>query len=361
MSNNSKITKVYTKFEPNRIHFTDLEENKRSKGQKIAYVRYNDKNKGDQTLLLQTPQILLDTYGLPKKGDYYTDEKQRSFIKVPLDQEIPDIKIFHDKLTELDDILDSDEMRIQIFGSLKKSKGWKYQTIIREPVAQTIEENSDSDSENDDATKETETANTYPRPSYMKAKFNLNFDTGDITTKMFKLVDGQREKVNVTTLESVEQLVTFRSTVRLVLMPNKLWAMKAYDGKKYGMTFKIMHLEVVPVERTSLKQYFDNDAFVDSDDEDSEEATTNATATATTNANATATTTVKSTLNNDDSDEDNVPTLKTSALDLGNDSDESDNSDSDSDESEEEVVEVKPTKKTAPKGSKKKKVVNATT
>jgi len=116
----------------------------------------------------------------------------------------------------------------------------------------------------------------------MKAKFNLDWDTGNIETKMFKLVDGKREKVKVTTLESVEQLVTYRSNIRLVLMPNKLWAMKAYDGKKYGVSFKIMHLEVEPVERTSLKQYFENDAFVDSEDDDNDESEDGTTTTTTT-------------------------------------------------------------------------------
>ena len=59
------------------------------------------------------------------------------------------------------------------------------------------------------------------------------------------------------------------STVRMVLMPNKLWALKTFDGKKYGLSFKIMHLEVEPVQRRSLKEYFENDAFVDSDEEGS--------------------------------------------------------------------------------------------
>ena len=33
----------------------------------------------------QSPHIELNTYGIPKKGDYYPDEKQRAFLKCPLD------------------------------------------------------------------------------------------------------------------------------------------------------------------------------------------------------------------------------------------------------------------------------------
>ena len=305
MSKNT-MTKKYTKFEPKRIHFTDLEENKRSKGQKIAYVRYNDQKRGDQTLFLQTPQIHLNTYGIPKAGDYYSEDKQRSFIKVPLNTEEEDTKLFYDKLSELDKYLDSDEMRIKIFGSLKKAKGYKYQSIVRQVAAQTIEENSDSDSE-DDSKAQDKQKTSYPRPPYFKAKMNLNWETSEITTKMFKLVDGKRVKSPVKTLGDVEQLVTFMSTIRMVLMPNKLWALKTFDGKKYGLSFKIMHLEVEPVQRRSLKEYFENDAFVDSDEEGSADD-----------------------VNDDDNDD--TPVLNTSALDNGNDDDDDDDSDSDEEE-----------------------------
>jgi hypothetical protein len=337
MSKNT-MTKKYTKFEPNRIHFTDLEENKRSKGQKIAYVRYNDKKKGDTTLFLQTPKIHLNTYGIPKAGDYYSDNKQRSFIKVPLNTEEAETKLFYDKLSELDKYLDSDEMRIKIFGSLKKSKGYKYNPIVRQVAAQTIEENSDSDSDDDGKTQQIKKT-TYPRPPYFKAKMNLDWDSGNITTKMFKLVDGERVKSPVKTLENVEELVTFMSTIRMVLMPNKLWALKTFDGKKYGLSFKIMHLEVEPVQRRSLKEYFENDAFVDSDDDSGEDTNDDT-------ANTTTSTT---------------PVLNTSALDNGNDNEESDDSDeeeenSDSSESEEEPVVAK---KVSAKRGRKKKTLNA--
>ena len=111
------------------------------------------------------------------------------------------------------------------------------------------------------------------------------------------------------------------------------------DGKKYGLSFKIMHLEVEPVQRRSLKEYFENDAFVDSDDDSGEDTNDDT-------ANTTTSTT---------------PVLNTSALDNGNDNEESDDSDeeeenSDSSESEEEPVVAK---KVSAKRGRKKKTLNA--
>ena len=335
---NNKITKKYSQFVPSRIQFTDLEENSRSKGQKISYVRYNDEKKGEQTLLLQSPHIELNTYGIPKKGDYYPDEKQRAFLKCPLDLDGDETKTFYEKLVELDKLLDSDEMRGQIFGSVKKSKGYKYQPIVRQSAQQTIDENSDSDGEGE-GDKSAQTKTSYPRPPYFKAKFNLDYETGNIKTKMYKSENGTRTKFNVTDLESVETLVTYRSKVRMVVMPNKLWALKTFDGKKYGLSFKIMHMEVEPVQRSTLKEYFENDAFIDSEDDEDED--------------------------DDVQESKEAPALKTSALDDGDDEDESllgddsdkDDDDDDSDSDSESEVQAKPPPKK--KGGRKKSSKNA--
>jgi len=320
------MTIKFNKFSPEKVHFTDLEENKRSKGQKIAYVRY-----GESTPFLQTPKIQLSTYGIPRPGEYYKEDSQRAFIKVPLDVSFSDdVKLFHEKLVQLDKLLDSDAMREKIFGSKKAAKGWKYQPIVREAMVQTLA-NSDSDSEDESGESKPEQF----RPPYFKAKLKTKYETGEVETKVFKKVDGKRIKEKLRTLPELEKLVTYRSTIRLVLMPNKLWALKNYDGKRYGLALKIMHLEVEPITRSSLKDYCEGDAFLDSDDEEGQQAQA---------------------LDDDEEDDvvddesTNSSVLKTSALD-GDDSDESD-SDSDSDSEEEKVVKKKATKKTSKKKSK---------
>ena len=256
------MTIKFNKFTPSMVNFTDLEENKRSKGQKIAYVRY-----GDKQPFLQTPEIQLETYGIPRAGEYYKEDSQRSFIKVPLNEEFStDVKTFKQKLEELDTIMDSDSMREKIFGSKKSAKGWVYQPLVRESMQQTIED-SDSDSDGED-TKASTSAQF--RPPYFKAKLKTNYESGAVETVVYKKENGDRLKQKVKTLTELESLVTYRSTIRLVVMPNKLWAMKNMQGKKYGLALKITHLEVEPITRSSMKEYVEGDAFLDSDDEGNE-------------------------------------------------------------------------------------------
>jgi len=253
-----KITKKYCDVDVNRMTFTDLEENSRTKGQKIAYVRYNDSQKGESTLIMQTPWITLDTYGIPRTGEYYKDENSRSFIKVPLDCNDDSIKVLYDKMTELDKLLIDDDKKTALFGSAKMAKQYDYQPIIRTPVVEDTLD--DSDESGDEKPK-------YARPPYMKTKFHIDWESGDMKTKLYKRVDSQREEINVRSLVDVEKLVTFKSKVRLILMPNKLWALKTYNGKKYGLSWKVMQIEVEPVQMSSMKNVFESDAFLDSDDE----------------------------------------------------------------------------------------------
>ena len=75
----------YNKQDLTRVSLTDLEDNDRIPSQKIAYVRYNDPKKGEAQWDIQSPEILLDNYGIPDKvGQFYQTNKQRAFLKVPL-------------------------------------------------------------------------------------------------------------------------------------------------------------------------------------------------------------------------------------------------------------------------------------
>jgi len=328
----------FKNFEPSKLSVTDLEENQRSKGQKISYVRY-----GDTQPLIRSPEIQLTTYGIPREGEYYKDDASRSFLKVPLDvndeNHGEDITVFHGKLTELDKLMDSDSMREHIFGSKKAAKGWVYQPLVREAMQQSID-NSDSDSEDD--TKQV----AQFRPPYIKVKLRTNYDSGKIETTVFKKDTTGRNKVKVSTLQELERLVTYRSTVRMVIMPNKLWAMKnSMQGKRYGLSLKMTHLEVEPVVRSSLKDVYEGDVFGDSENDDDDDDSK-----------------VDGTISDDD-DDDSVQSAKlnTKSLDAGLDSDDSDDSDSDSDSEEEKVVaKKKKSSKKSSKNTKKKSSKSAT-
>merc|ERR1711871_1256485 len=316
----SKMIINFNKFQPSKVSVTDLEENKRSKGQKISYVRY-----GDNQPFIKSPEIQLTTYGIPRAGEYYKEDSQRSFLKVPLDVNDEtygkDISVYHSKLSELDKLMDSDKMREHIFGSKKAAKGWVYQPLVREAMQQTLD-NSDSDSEDD-----SKPTTAQFRPPYIKVKLKTNYETGNIETSVFKKTEAGRQRAKVTTLADLEKLVTYRSVIRMVVMPNKLWAMKNMQGKRYGLALKMTHLEVEPVTRSTLKDVYEGDVFGDSDDEGAETAQR-----------------VEGTLSDDDDDDDmdsvQSSKLNTKSLDDGVDSDDSDDSDEDSDSDSEEEKKV---------------------
>jgi hypothetical protein len=97
--NSKQFTLNYTEVDPSRISFTELKENDRSKGQKIAYPRYNHPKLGaNSDLIIQLPWIKITQGGIPRIDKYHEDDSKRGYIKLPLDQSIPEIKEFSDKI-----------------------------------------------------------------------------------------------------------------------------------------------------------------------------------------------------------------------------------------------------------------------
>ena len=91
--NKVKPTVLCSELESARLSFTDLEENDRSKGQKIAYPRYNHPQLGEGSgLILQGEWMEMSSYGVPSLGEYYAEDKDRSFVKVPLDLTKEEVK-----------------------------------------------------------------------------------------------------------------------------------------------------------------------------------------------------------------------------------------------------------------------------
>ena len=115
------LTTKFDQFQADRLSFTPLEENERSKGQKISYSRYNHPQLGEgQSLLLQGPWMLLSTYGVPSIGEYYKEDKDRAFVKVPLDLSDPDVKMLVDEFNKIDERIGSDEYKKEQFGKNAK-------------------------------------------------------------------------------------------------------------------------------------------------------------------------------------------------------------------------------------------------
>lgn len=261
MATKSDMTTKFTEVEVSRLNFTDLEDNQRSKGQKISYPRYTSENGSESPLFIQFPWIDLKSYGVPKLGEYYADDSQRAFVKLPLDQSVPDVKQLSNLLKEIDEKLSSDEFKEKMFGS--KASKYEYQPIFRLPQ------------EDDDDTKK-ETKKDYgPKHPYMKLKIDTTYPDNQVKTIVFNSVleNGKRVRTKVDNVKTVDDFashVCWMSRVHPVVRPVKLWAQApSKKDPTYGLTFKIAKTEVEPPNKTNsnVKEYLESDAFLDSDEE----------------------------------------------------------------------------------------------
>jgi len=253
MSNKKTLTTKFTEFEANRLTFTDLEENDRSKGQLIAYPRYDHPTLGEGSVLfLQGPWMEIFTYGIPSLGEYYSDDSQRAFIKIPIDMNNPEVELMVKEFKKVDKELGSDEFMQRSFG--KKSSKYKYQPIIRESQ------------EDDDGNV---------KPAYMKLKLDTSWPDGNVKTELYKseLIDNKRvrEIVSATNVTEVAKYLSYMTKYKPIFRPVKMWAQNQKMPKpEYGVVFKLLKVEFEPNKsgNNSYSDYMTGDAFIDDEDED---------------------------------------------------------------------------------------------
>ena len=67
--------------------------------------------------MIQLPPIDLDMYGIPSKCDFYKEDWQRMFLKLPLNQKNPEVKdLTVNFLMKLDAKLSSDKLKETVLG-----------------------------------------------------------------------------------------------------------------------------------------------------------------------------------------------------------------------------------------------------
>jgi hypothetical protein len=260
-NSNKEMTTNYCDLNVSRLNFTDLEDNQRSKGQKIAYIRYTDKSNNEIPLFIQFPWVYLSSGGIPRLGEFYADDSQRGFVKVPLDQSIPEIKKFSEMLQEIDEKTGSDEFKEKMFGA--KASKYQLQPIFRLP-------------QEDDGPKDPSKKDYGPKHPYMKLKIDTTYPDNKVKSIVFSSVldsNGKRVRTKVNNIVSIDDIasqICFMCKFRAIGRPVKLWAQAA--NKKdptYGLTFKMSKVEVEPPTKTksNVKQYLESDEFIDSDNE----------------------------------------------------------------------------------------------
>ena len=259
MNKIKELTTSIENFEPSRLTMTDFQDNKYTKGQKTAYLRYKHPSLGEDTsLMLQTSWITLSSGGIPKENpEYHKTDRDRAYLRIPVEE---GSEMF-EKLCKLDEQFTSAEFKNEKFGK----SGKKYSMY---PIVKIHEPDEDDDRD--------------PLPPSMKIKFDLEWNEDDrdacvIRTQVFKSEeeDGKRirTKTEAKSIQDMEKLIRLGCRMRLIIRPVKGW-MNA--KKEYGIIWKVMKMEVEPSNTGNalMKAFYEADAFLDSDDDEEVELPT---------------------------------------------------------------------------------------
>ena len=268
----TEMTIKYSDLEVSRISASDLQENERSKGQKIAYPRYDHPIFGpEQVLMIQCPFMNIISGGVPRISEYFENDSKREFVKTPLDETNPDVLIFIDKIKELDAYFSSSQFASKLLGS--KYKKYSYQPIFRK-----TNDNQDDDDDEDTKKKVVKKYNI-PNLPYIKLKINTEYGTGKVLTQLYRseMINGKRIRTEVTDINTIDdfaRIVCFQSKFRPIIRFIKFWAHPiSKKDPQWGAIFKIIKAEVEPpIKNNSMyKDYMNSDAFLDSDDDNEED------------------------------------------------------------------------------------------
>ncbi len=95
---------------------TPLLSNKKKSAQIIILPSYN----GARSPMIQLPAIDLDMYGIPSKCDFYKEDWQRMFLRLPLNQKNSETNDFTtDSLAKLDAMLSTTKFKESVLGGKK--------------------------------------------------------------------------------------------------------------------------------------------------------------------------------------------------------------------------------------------------
>ena len=168
---------------------------------------------GNRSPFIQLPPVELNAYGVPSRADWFKDDQQRAFIKLPVTGELREF------MEKMDKKFGSDEMKEVLFGN--RCGKFQYQPIVRTTEAEG-------------------------KPPYIKLNLHLDFISHEIQTAIAIEKDGVKETVmGIRTVDDVAKHVPFKSTVTCIIQPAKLWMQPASTSNpKYGVTFKIFKILV---------------------------------------------------------------------------------------------------------------------
>ena len=229
------------------LTFSPLLSNKKKSAQIILLPSYN----GTRSPMIQLPPIDLDMYGIPSKCEFYKEDWQRMFLKIPLNQKNPEIKkLTVDFLMKLDVKISS--MNFKEMGIGGKGKiVWKYQPIVRCTLGEDGTPSPD-------------------KHSYMKVKLTTAYPTNEILTSVVEEAGEKKErtlKTDTTTIDEFTKYFRLQTNIRCMIVPVKLWIHQVSATEySYGLAFKLIKALVrLPLTRAVKNQDDCLADFLDSD------------------------------------------------------------------------------------------------
>ena len=147
--------------------------------------------------MIQLPPIDLDMYGIPSKCDFYKEDYQRMFLKLPLNQNNPETQeLTTGFLKQLDETIGSDKFKETVLETKKATK-YTYQPIVRTPTGGDGSPNPD-------------------KHPYMKIKLSTEYPTNVIRTVVVEQTDDSRFlKADTETIDDIVKYFHFQSNLWL--------------------------------------------------------------------------------------------------------------------------------------------------
>jgi len=253
----------YKSFDLKNLILNTPEENKNkpeiTKYQLMSVPQYSKDGKSEMAQI-QGPWSNLSFYGITSKLDKNgkprmnnagqpLSDRERGKIKIPFDLDNEDSKKLYNLLCAIDKKAETEKE--QIFGDKKKASIYKYQPIVRQPA------------ENPDAAEDAPIS-----PDYFVIKFDLDYNTGNVNTKLFVNDDGDRNEINILTVDDMMKYVRYKCEFRPIFSICKLFAARSADSegkRKFGFGLKLKMIEVRPMK--NMKDETET-FFIDTDDEE---------------------------------------------------------------------------------------------
>ena len=201
--------------------------------------------KGERCPAIQLPWVELSQYGVPTKNDFFKEDTQRYFMKLPLGGEKSEgLRQWFQKI---DAKLGSTAVRKGLLGDKAKHT---YQPLLRAPSSE------EGQSE---------------KLPYVKFKLQSLYPSNEVTTGVVvQEPSGEIRAVDVSAIDEVVRWVPFRSKVKCFITPSKLWCHPgSLSDASYGIVFKCVNFFSKLPERNSGSLAIENVAahFAESETE----------------------------------------------------------------------------------------------